>query len=157
MFHYSHNAIEKESLAKAEQMLNGKAMYIENQMHRVEVATRNMHWNVERHLDDPNAMETYCGELVMSNPNVVGCAIAFAPNFYPEKGEFYTTYVYRDEEESDFVMMTHDPFVIEPDLYDDNDYVLWQYSATGSVRGIRGNVDMSRFVGRHDIRDIQYR
>ncbi len=46
---------------------------------------------------------------------------------------------------------------IEPDLYDDNDYVLWQYSATGSVRGIRGNVDMSRFVGRHDIRDIQYR
>ena len=46
---------------------------------------------------------------------------------------------------------------IEPDLYDDNDYVLWQYSATGSVRGIRGNVDMSQFVGRHDIRDILYR
>ncbi len=46
---------------------------------------------------------------------------------------------------------------IEPDLYDDNDYVLWQYSATGSVRGIRGNVDMSRFVGRHDIRDILYK
>lgn len=46
---------------------------------------------------------------------------------------------------------------IEPELYDDNDYVLWQYSATGSVRGIRGNVDMSRFVGRHDIRDILYR
>lgn len=46
---------------------------------------------------------------------------------------------------------------VEPDLYDDNDYVLWQYSATGSVRGIRGNVDMSRFVGRHDIRDILYK
>ncbi len=123
MFHYSHNAIEKESLAKAEQMLNGKVKYIENQMHRLEVATRNMHWNVERHLDDPDAMEIYCSEMVMNNPNVVGCAIAFAPNFYPEKGEFYTTYVYRDEEESDFVMMTHDPFVIEPDLYADVPYV----------------------------------
>lgn len=44
----------------------------------------------------------------------------------------------------------------EPSLYGDNDYVLWQYSATGSVRGIRGNVDMSRFVGRHTLREILY-
>ncbi|MBP3213492.1 MAG: glycosyl hydrolase family 25 [Bacteroidaceae bacterium] len=45
---------------------------------------------------------------------------------------------------------------IEPELYGNFDYVMWQYSATGSVRGIRGNVDMSRFVGRHTIRDIAY-
>ena len=45
---------------------------------------------------------------------------------------------------------------IEPDLNNDEDYVMWQYSATGSVRGIRGNVDMSRFVGRHSIKDILY-
>lgn len=45
----------------------------------------------------------------------------------------------------------------EPELYGDEDYVMWQYSATGSVRGIRGNVDMSRFVGRHTIQDILYK
>lgn len=44
----------------------------------------------------------------------------------------------------------------EPVLYGNMDYVMWQYSATGTVRGIRGNVDMSRFVGRHTIRDIAY-
>lgn len=44
----------------------------------------------------------------------------------------------------------------EPELYGNFDYVMWQYSATGSVRGIRGNVDMSRFVGAHSIRDIMY-
>lgn len=44
----------------------------------------------------------------------------------------------------------------EPSLYGDDDYVMWQYSATGSVRGIRGNVDMSRFVGRHSLREILY-
>lgn len=44
----------------------------------------------------------------------------------------------------------------EPELYGDHDYVLWQYSATGRVRGIRGNVDMSRFVGRHFLREIMY-
>lgn len=42
----------------------------------------------------------------------------------------------------------------EPELYGDFDYLLWQYSATGSVRGIRGHVDMSRFVGKHTLREI---
>ena len=42
----------------------------------------------------------------------------------------------------------------EPVLNDGRDYLIWQYSSTGSVRGIRGNVDKSRFVGRHDMRDI---
>lgn len=55
------------------------------------------------------------------------------------------------------------PFMIaqysepEPVLNDGKDYLIWQYSATGNIRGIRGNVDQSRFVGRHDLRDILYR
>lgn len=44
----------------------------------------------------------------------------------------------------------------EPELYGGFDYVMWQYSATGRVRGIRGDVDMSRFVGRHTLREIMY-
>lgn len=44
----------------------------------------------------------------------------------------------------------------EPELYGSDDYLMWQYSATGRVRGIRGNVDMSRFVGRHGLREIIY-
>ena len=52
------------------------------------------------------------------------------------------------------------PFMIaqysepEPYLNDGRDYLIWQYSATGSIRGIRGNVDRSRFVGRHGLSDI---
>lgn len=55
------------------------------------------------------------------------------------------------------------PFMIaqysepEPYLNDGRDYLIWQYSASGSVRGIRGNVDRSRFVGRHTINDILLR
>lgn len=45
----------------------------------------------------------------------------------------------------------------EPSLHGDFDYVMWQYSATGRVRGIRGDVDMSRFVGKHSVHDILYR
>lgn len=44
----------------------------------------------------------------------------------------------------------------EPELNAGQDYVLWQYTATGRVRGIRGNVDMSRLVGRHQLRELYY-
>lgn len=44
----------------------------------------------------------------------------------------------------------------EPMLYDDDDYLIWQYSGQGSVRGIRGNVDMNRFVGQHQLKEIFY-
>lgn len=44
----------------------------------------------------------------------------------------------------------------EPDLSGGHDYVMWQYSATERVRGIRGDVDMSRFVGRHTLQEIMY-
>jgi len=124
MFRYSHNAIEQESLAKAEQMLNEKVQYIENHLHAVEVATRNMRWNVEQKLHEPDMMETYCSQMTRNNPNIVGCAIVFKPNYYKEKGELFLTYAYHPEDEdSDVVSMTHDPHIIQPDLFAETPYV----------------------------------
>ena len=36
------------------------------------------------------------------------------------------------------------------------EYVMWQYTATGSVKGIRGDVDQSKLMGRHTLADILY-
>lgn len=44
----------------------------------------------------------------------------------------------------------------EPVLYGDDDFLMWQYTAHGSIKGIRGNVDQSRFVGKHSLREIIY-
>ena len=44
----------------------------------------------------------------------------------------------------------------EPMLYDDDDYLIWQYTGQGSLRGIRGSVDLNRFVGNHTVKEIQY-
>ena len=123
MFHYSHNAIEKESLAKAEQMLNGKVLDIENRLHRVELATRNMHKDVEQHLDDPDAMAFYTEQVVKSNPDIVGCAIAFEPNYYPEKGELYMVYAFRPEPHSETIVLSQDPTIIEPNECKDVPYL----------------------------------
>lgn len=45
----------------------------------------------------------------------------------------------------------------EPILKDDLDFVLWQYTAKGKMKGIRGHVDKSRFMGDHKLREIRFR
>lgn len=44
----------------------------------------------------------------------------------------------------------------EPILAGNDDFVIWQYTGHGSVRGIRGEVDQSRFRGRHTLREILF-
>lgn len=44
----------------------------------------------------------------------------------------------------------------QPVLWGNDDYLIWQYSAKGRVKGIKGNVDMNKFIGRHTLREIMY-
>lgn len=45
----------------------------------------------------------------------------------------------------------------EPVLADERDITLWQYTGKGSIVGISGYVDKSRFMGRHSLRDIRFK
>ncbi len=45
----------------------------------------------------------------------------------------------------------------EPELCDDRDFTLWQYTGRGRIRGISGYVDKSRFMGRHGLREIRFK
>lgn len=45
----------------------------------------------------------------------------------------------------------------EPQLADDRDYTMWQYTAKGRINGINTYVDKSRFMGRHGMREIRFR
>ena len=45
----------------------------------------------------------------------------------------------------------------EPVLIDDRDITMWQYTAKGSINGVKGNVDKSRFMGNHGLREIRFR
>ena len=114
IFVYAHKAIEDESLAKADEMLNGTVLRIDNMLHNMEVSGINMLWNVEHHLDDPDAMVAYSRELVRNNRNIVGCAIAFEPNYYQEKGEFFVSYSFWSPYYKDSIVTNHNPMEIEP-------------------------------------------
>ena len=44
----------------------------------------------------------------------------------------------------------------EPELADGRDITMWQYTSHGRITGVRGNVDKSRFLGNHGLRDIKF-
>lgn len=49
-------------------------------------------------------------------------------------------------------MYTDEP----PMLADNRDYLIWQYTAKGSIVGVKGFVDKSRFMGNYGLRDIRF-
>lgn len=113
MFHYSRLAIEKESLAKAEETLHETTHRINNMLYEVEVATKAMCWNVEHHLDNPDLMAAYTRQIVKDNPAIEACAIAFEPGYYPQKGELFMAHSYKDKLEDNAITTSFNPMEIE--------------------------------------------
>ena len=92
LFHYSDMAVRDEAMEKATQMLEGTLLYVEGTLHDVEVASDNMKWLVEQHIDTPDSMFTFSRKILENNPNLYGCSIAFEPYYYEEKGQFFSAY-----------------------------------------------------------------
>ena len=65
---------------------------VDRQLLTVEAATRNCAWVVGEHRDDPAYMYRITRRLVEGNEGIVGSAVAFAPDFYREKGRLYAPY-----------------------------------------------------------------
>ncbi len=45
----------------------------------------------------------------------------------------------------------------EPELADDRDITMWQYTGKGHINGVNGYIDKSRFMGKHSLREIRFR
>ena len=96
MLHYSRKAVREESLQKAAQILDGTVQHIDNILLSVEQTTGNFYFNIMPHINNPDMMYVYSRKLVESNPYVIGCAIAFEPNFYPGR-DLFMAYFHRDD------------------------------------------------------------
>lgn len=44
----------------------------------------------------------------------------------------------------------------EPVLADERDITMWQYTGKGTLNGVGGYIDKSRFMGQHGLREIRY-
>jgi methyl-accepting chemotaxis protein/sigma-B regulation protein RsbU (phosphoserine phosphatase) len=95
MLHFSRRTIRQEAMLKAEQTLEGTVEHIDDILLSVEQSTGNIYLNMYRHLDKPEMMYVYSRRLVESNPYISGCAIAFEPYYYKDRGELFMAYYHR--------------------------------------------------------------
>ena len=92
MFSESREAVRNEAISHATEVLNSTALRVNNIMENVEVATRNIDWLVGRHLDAPDSMFVYSRRILVNNPYLDGCSIAFEPYYFKEKGQYFSAF-----------------------------------------------------------------
>lgn len=96
MFYYAREAVQNEAEGKAEDLLEMMEIEVTNTLHEKEVTTRQTHWNVEHNLHNPKMLEGYLQEILRNNPEIVGVAAAFEPDYYPSHPGEYMIYYYRN-------------------------------------------------------------
>lgn len=69
---------------------------------------------------------------------------------------FYNKHIYSNSRLRTYKYFIASYTFEEPVLSGDDDYLMWQYTATGRVKGIRGDVDQSRMMGKHSLAEIMY-
>ncbi len=82
-------------------------------------------------------------------------------DYYHQKPLLYTGANFYDkylagEISDDYKMMIAQYTEREPVLIDDRDITMWQYTGKGRIGGVKGNVDKSRFMGHHGLREIRF-
>ena len=92
MFYESRQAVRQEAINHATQILENTAERVNTILTKVEVATDNTDWLAARHLDAPDSMFVYSRCILMNNPDLNGCAIAFEPYFFKDRGRYFSAF-----------------------------------------------------------------
>lgn len=112
LFYFTRKALVEEAKMDAELRLEGTVQHIDNILLSIEQSTGNVYHALLEHLDQPERMQDYCRRLVECNPNINGCAIAFKPDYYPGRGQFFN-FVQRNKYNSP-ELITTDKFLNYP-------------------------------------------
>lgn len=97
LFVESRKAVRNEALNGAAQVLDNTVQRVNVLMQRVEIASDNFMWLPLRHLDVADSMFVYSRRILACNPDLNGCSIAFEPDFFPDKGHYFSAYTYNDD------------------------------------------------------------
>ncbi len=70
-------------------------LHIGSTLMSVEAVVANVVPNISKTLDRPDQLYEVVAEMVAANRNIIGSAIAFEPNYFPQKGVYFSPYAYR--------------------------------------------------------------
>ena len=92
LFYQAREAVRREAVSHATQILDKTALRVEGILNRVEVASDMTKWLVLRNLDTADSMFVYSRSMLLNNPDFYNCSVAFEPYYYKEKGLYFSAY-----------------------------------------------------------------
>ena len=99
MFSQSLRTVRQEAIDRATKELDNTVLRVNSILQRVETATDNTDWLVLRHLDTPDSIFVYSRRILMNNPDLNGCSIAFEPYYFRDRGRYFSAYSYYENDE----------------------------------------------------------
>jgi len=94
LFYRSKSYVQRAAIDRATQLLDNTAERINGIMDETETVTNFMAHTTPRHLH-PDSLLVFTRRTVEENPFLTGFAISMEPNFFPEKGRYYSAYSLR--------------------------------------------------------------
>ncbi len=95
-YHFSARTIEQDARDDSENLLEVINLKVTSLLRRVEVVPNNLRWVITNRDLTPEDLYGVTRRVLENNPDICGCAIAFEPNHFQEKGRYFSPYSYRD-------------------------------------------------------------
>ena len=91
-FYQAREAVRQEAINRATQILNNTSLRTEGILNRVEVASDMTKWLTLRHPNEPDSALVYSRSMLQNNPDFYNCSIAFEPDYFKDKGRYFSAY-----------------------------------------------------------------
>lgn len=110
LFAVSRQMVKYQAIERAELELGNMVQRVNGLMNEVEAASKLAEWNLDdKHLAADSILN-YAKRIVTMNPNFDGCSISFEPNYYPQKGRYFSVYAYNLDESDSVVAKIEKPY-----------------------------------------------
>ena len=91
LYFRSRQQVRQVAIDEMSQSLHNTRLHIRGVLNEVETATINTEWAVLHDLN-PDSLFKISQRILQINPNLYGCSIAMAPDFFPAKGHYFSAY-----------------------------------------------------------------
>ena len=88
-YHYSTETLSQEAEDKIESMAAQANLRVSALLSKVEKIPENLGWMIVEYVKEPDSLFGITRRIVKDNPEIFGCAIAFEPYYFPEKGQYF--------------------------------------------------------------------
>ena len=92
--------VRKTMAYEAEERYTGILLVTKEEIRRVlsdvRTGTLNNVYDIEKDIDNSDAMFSHVERIIRDNPYIHNCALLFVPDLYPEKGRFFVPFATRD-------------------------------------------------------------